>query len=118
MGSIGKTVGRLNAFDVSTIGGRYNPSKGGLADEIIGVDLEDLDAAFACTDHLILACLLTETTAGLIDKKVFLSLPTDAIVVNAARGEVIDTDALVTALQSNMIHGAALDVTDPKRYWR
>jgi len=115
LGPIGETiVDRLNAFDVDTIGVRYTPSKGGPADEIIGFDEADLDRALARTDHLILACPLTETTAGLIDEEAFLSLPTDAIVINVARGQVIDTDALVTALQSNMIRGAALDVTDPE----
>jgi len=61
----------------------------------------------------VLACPLTNVTEGLIDEDAFLSLPIDALVVNIARGQVIGTDALVKALQTNMIRGAALDVTDP-----
>ena len=104
----------MNAFDVHTIGVRYTPSKGGPADEIIGFDEAELDDAFSRTDHLVLACPLTDLTVGLVDEEALLSLPTEAIVVNVARGQVVDTDALVTALQSNMIFGAALDVTDPE----
>lgn len=63
---------------------------------------------------LVLACPLTETTEGLIGEGELDALPTDAIVVNAARGGVIDTPALVDALRSNALHGAALDVTDPE----
>jgi len=115
LGSIGRTiVNRLNAFDVSTIGVRYTPSKGGSADQIIGFDKADLNDALVRTDHLILACPLTETTRGLIDEEALTLLPTDATVTNIARGEVIETDALVDALQTNKLRGAALDVTDPE----
>lgn len=115
LGPIGQTiVDRLNAFDVHTIGVRYTPSKGGPADEIIGFDEAKLDDAFSRSDHLVLACPLTDLTDGLVDEEALLSLPTEAIVVNVARGQVVDTDALVAALQSNMIFGAALDVTDPE----
>jgi phosphoglycerate dehydrogenase-like enzyme len=115
LGPIGRTiVDRLNAFDVHTIGVRYTPSKGGPADEIIGFDDAEIDDAFSRSDHLVLACPLTDLTEGLVDEEALLSLPTEAIVVNVARGQVVDTDALVTALQSNMIFGAALDVTDPE----
>ena len=115
LGPIGQTiVDRLNAFGVSTIGVRYTPSKGGPADEIIGFNEAELNDALVRTDHLVLACPLTETTEGLIDEEALLLLPTDATVTNIARGEVIDTDALVDALRTNKLRGAALDVTDPE----
>lgn len=115
LGPIGQTiVNRLNAFDVTTIGVRYTPSKGGSADEIIGFDQSDLNDAFVRTDHLIIACPLTETTEGLVDEDALRLLPTDATVTNIARGEVIETDALVDSLQTNKLRGAALDVTDPE----
>ncbi|ELZ30544.1 D-isomer specific 2-hydroxyacid dehydrogenase NAD-binding protein [Halosimplex carlsbadense 2-9-1] len=114
-GPIGETVvDRLQAFDVHTIGVRYTPSKGGPADEVVGFDAEALQAAFAETDHLVLACPLTDLTERLVDEQVFRTLPTDATLVNVARGEVVDTDALVDALRTNQIRGAALDVTDPE----
>ena len=115
MGPIGETIiDRLNAFDVETIGVRYTPSKGGPADEVIGFDDADVDDAFSRSDYLVLACPLTDLTEGLVDEDALLSLPIDAVVVNIARGPVIETDALVSALQTNMIRGAAVDVTDPE----
>jgi phosphoglycerate dehydrogenase-like enzyme len=41
-------------------------------------------------------------------------MPPEAVVVNVARGEVVDTDALVSALRRDHVRGAALDVTDPE----
>jgi phosphoglycerate dehydrogenase-like enzyme len=115
MGPIGETIiDRLNAFDVETIGVRYTPSKGGPADEVIGFDDAAVDDAFSRSEYLVLACPLTDLTEGLVDEDALLSLPIDAVVVNIARGQVVETDALVDALQTNMIRGAALDVTDPE----
>ena len=113
LGSIGETlVERFEGFDVDTVGVRYAPEKGGPTDEVVGYD--DLPEVLPGTDVLVLACPLTETTEGLIGEGELDALPTDAIVVNAARGGVIDTPALVDALRSNALHGAALDVTDPE----
>ena len=113
LGAIGQSiVDRLEPFDVETIGVRYSPEKGGPTDEVFGFD--ELHEALARTDYLALACPLTDETRGLVDAAAFETLPPDAVVVNVARGPVIDTDALVTALQSNQIRGAFLDVTDPE----
>jgi phosphoglycerate dehydrogenase-like enzyme len=50
----------------------------------------------------------------LIDETELRTLSQDAVLVNVARGPVVDTDALVNALRSNRLRGAALDVTDPE----
>lgn len=114
-GPIGQTiVNRLNAFDVTTIGVRYTPSKGGPADEVIGFEDAALDDALARTDHLVLACPLTELTENFVDSELLTLLPTHATLSNIARGKVVNTDALIHALQTNEIRGAALDVTDPE----
>ena len=113
LGAIGQSiVERLEPFGVDTIGVRYTPEKGGPTDEVLGFD--ELHDALARTEYLVLACPLTETTRGLIDSEALLTLPTHAFLVNIARGGVVDTDDLVTALQANRIAGAALDVTDPE----
>ncbi len=113
MGPIGtEIISRFNDFGVETIGVRYTPEKGGNADEIVGFE-GTLDAA-ARSDYLVLACPLTETTEELIDDQVFNALSTDAMLVNIARGPVVETDALVAALRGNDIRSAALDVTDPE----
>ncbi|GAA0527410.1 Phosphoglycerate dehydrogenase [Halorubrum aquaticum] len=113
LGSIGEAiVERFEGFDVETVGVRHTPEKEGPTDEVYGYD--DLQEALVRTDVLVLSCPLTETTEGLIGEAEFDALPTDAIVVNIARGGVVDTPALVSALKSGAIHGAALDVTDPE----
>jgi len=113
LGAIGQAiVDRLEPFGVETIGVRYTPEKGGPTDEVLGFD--EIHDALARTDYLVLACPLTDETEGIIDSEAFLTLPTDAFLVNIARGGIVDTDDLVTALQSNRIAGAAIDVTDPE----
>jgi phosphoglycerate dehydrogenase-like enzyme len=116
LGAIGTTVAdRLAAFDVETVGVRYAPEKGGPTDQVIGFeDRAAFEAALADSDSLVLACPLTETTRGLIGPEELDTLPPDAILVNVARGPVVETDALVGALRSNRLRGAALDVTDPE----
>ena len=113
LGAIGEAVvERLAGFGVDTIGVRYTPEKGGPTDDVVGFDA--VHDAFARSDYLVLACPLTETTEGLVDHEAFETLPSEAVVVNVARGPVVDTDALVRALRRNHIRGAALDVTDPE----
>jgi phosphoglycerate dehydrogenase-like enzyme len=113
LGAIGEAVvDRLAGFGVDTVGVRYTPEKGGPTDEVVGFDA--VHDAFAESDYLVLACPHTDTTEHLVDRDAFETLPAEAVVVNVARGPVIDTDALVWALRRNHIRGAALDVTDPE----
>jgi len=114
LGSIGEAVvQRLAGFDVETIGIRYTPEKGGPTDEILSFD-DDVHDAFARSDYVVLACPLTDLTRGMVGGAELATLPPNAVVVNAARGGLVDTDALVSALQTEGIRGAALDVTDPE----
>lgn len=115
LGAIGTAiVDRLEGFGVRTIGVRYTPENGGPTDEVIGFDPPAVHRALARTDYLVLACPLTETTRGLVDDEALATLPPEAVVVNIARGPVVETDALVGAIQREDIRGAALDVTDPE----
>lgn len=115
LGAIGQDiVQRLEPFEVGTIGARYTPEKGGPTDEIVGLKGAEFEDAISRTDYLVLACPLTETTEGLIDADVFETLPPSAVLVNVARGRVVETDALLNALRGNELGGAALDVTDPE----
>jgi len=115
LGAIGTAVvRRLAGFDVETIGVRYTPGKGGPTDEVVGFDPDALHDAYARTDYLVLACPLTDETRGLIDAAAFATLPPEAVLVNVARGPIVDTAALVDALRAESIRGAALDVTDPE----
>ncbi|MEE6210016.1 D-2-hydroxyacid dehydrogenase [Salarchaeum sp. III] len=115
LGAIGTEVEqRLRGFGAHTIGVRYTPEKGGPTDEVVGFDPADVHDALARSDYVVLACPLTETTEGLIGAAEFETLEPEAVVVNVARGGVVDTDALVDALRGESIRGAALDVTDPE----
>ncbi|MGQ3413055.1 D-2-hydroxyacid dehydrogenase [Natrinema sp. LN54] len=115
LGAIGQSVcDRLEPFGVDTIGVRYSPEKGGPTDEVVGFEGDGFDDALARTDYLVLACPLTETTRGLIDSEAFVTMDPESVLVNIARGPVVDTDALVEALRSSWIRGASLDVTDPE----
>jgi len=113
MGAIGTAIlDRLDPFGVERAGVRYTPAKGGPADEVLGFD--DLEEVLARTDYLVLACPLTDETRGLVGAAELETLPPDAVVVNVARGAVLDQAALVAALRDNGIRGATLDVTDPE----
>ncbi|MFC7210541.1 D-2-hydroxyacid dehydrogenase [Natronoarchaeum sp. GCM10025321] len=115
LGPIGQAAAeRLDAFGVETIGVRYTPEKGGPTDEVVGFGGAAFDDALARSEYVVLACPLTDETEGLIGREELMTLPPHAVVVNVARGKVVDTDALVAALRSNTIRGAALDVTDPE----
>ncbi|ROP43818.1 2-hydroxyacid dehydrogenase [Pseudokineococcus lusitanus] len=64
-------------------------------------------------DALVLAVPLTDATRGMVDAEVLAALPDGAVVVNVARGPVVDTDALVAELRAGRLR-AGLDVTDPE----
>jgi len=115
LGAIGQAVvERLQGFGVDTVGVRYTPEKGGPTDDVVGFEGPEFEDALARTDYLVLACPLTETTRGLIGESELKTLSPEAVLVNVARGPVVDTDALVWALRSHDLRGAALDVTDPE----
>jgi phosphoglycerate dehydrogenase-like enzyme len=65
-------------------------------------------------DVLVLAAPATPGTRHLVGTPELELLPHDALLVNIARGSLVDTDALVEALSAGLIGGAALDVTDPE----
>lgn len=78
------------------------------------VEYTDLDTVLREADFLTLHVALTPETRHLIGAAQFAAMKPTAILINASRGPVVDTDALVTALQSGQILAAALDVTDPE----
>jgi phosphoglycerate dehydrogenase-like enzyme len=73
-----------------------------------------LHDALAQSDAVILAVSFSEQTRHLIDAAALRALPSHALVVNVARGAVVDGSALHRALAEDRLAGAALDVTDPE----
>lgn len=115
LGAIGtEFVTRLDGMGVNSIGVRYTPEKGGPTDEVIGFDEEPFHDALARTDYLVLSTPLTDLTENLIGEAELNTLPPSDYIINVCRGGVIDTDALLAAIQKGDISGAAMDVTEPE----
>ncbi len=107
MGSIGRLLGSwLQALDVEVIGVASH-ARGDLR----GIDeLEDL---LPRADAVVLLTPLTGATRGLISARELAAMRDGALLVNAARGPVVDTDALLAEVGSGRLR-AVLDVTDPE----
>lgn len=80
----------------------------------LGIELVRLDQVFADSDFLSLNTPLTPQTHHMVNAKRLASMKTTACLINTSRGPVIDQPALVNALKSGTIAGAALDVFDPE----
>jgi len=76
----------------------------------LGVEITDLDTVLRESDYLLVNCALTAETRGLIGPRELSLMKPEAVVVNTARGPIIDQGALIHALESGTIRGAALDV--------
>jgi phosphoglycerate dehydrogenase-like enzyme len=74
----------------------------------------ELHTVLAEADHVVIAAPATARTRHLIGAEELAVMHSHSLLVNVARGSLIDTDALVDALASGQIRGAALDVTDPE----
>lgn len=112
-GNIGRAVARrFLPFEVSVTAVASRARQGDdLVDRVHGIDeLPDLAAHH---DVLVVIVPLTDATRGLVDAALLARLPDGALVVNVARGPVVDTDALVAECATGRLR-AALDVTDPE----
>ncbi len=76
--------------------------------------VESLEALLATSDIVTLHVPLTAETRRMISAEEMAFLPTGAILINASRGEVLDVDAALGALERNHLGGLALDVFDPE----
>jgi len=108
-GHIGQEVAkRAQAFGVRTIGINR---RGGTAPYFDTTALiQQIDAFLPDTDILVLCCPLDDTTKHLMDSERIARLPSTSLIINVARGEVIEERALYEALRDKRIGGAVLDV--------
>lgn len=111
LGRIGEAVAmRAKAFGMNIIYNKRSRLPASVEDEL-GVTFEpDIDRLVARSDIITLHCPLTADTDKIINADRIAQMKPNAYVINSSRGELIDEDALIEALQSGRIAGAGLDV--------
>ncbi len=111
MGRIGRAVAhRARAFDMKIH--YHNRSRLAPELELDAQYHENLGALLRVSDFLSINCLMSPRNKGLLNAKTIALLPKGAIVINTARGAIIDDNALIDALQSGHLAAAGLDVFD------
>ena len=109
LGSIGReVVKRAAAFEMRIIA--HDPYVHSQTAKDVGVALVHLDTLFAESDYITLHTALTPESVRLLSSDAFAKMKKGVRIINCARGELIDQSALVDALQSGKLGGAALDV--------
>jgi D-3-phosphoglycerate dehydrogenase len=104
----GEVARRAVGFGMSVIA--HDPFATEASARAAGARLVELNELLRTADVISLHVPLTEKTRGLVDALALAKMKPSAVVVNAARGEVVDLDALAAALEKGSIAGAALDV--------
>jgi len=111
-GSIGGAIGaRLRACEAQVLGVAQSPRMA--PDGTLVHAVEDLPRLLPSAEIVIVVTPLTDDTRGLVNAEFLAAMPDNALLINVARGPVVDTDALLAELESGRLR-AALDVTDPE----
>ena len=112
---LGNIGGRLAAMCRNAFGMRvlaYDPF---IKNKPEGIELfDDVDAMLKEADFVSLHAVLTDSTRKMINKERIAEMKAGAILINCARGPMVDEKALLEALRSGHLAGAGLDVTDPE----
>ena len=107
-------IGTATALRAKALGFRvvfFDPHLSNGMERALGLDrVQSLHALAEQSDVLSLHVPLTPSTAGMVDAKILQALPKGALVINTARGPVMDYDALEALLRSGHLGGAGLDV--------
>jgi len=113
-GNVGRRVATLlSGFHVDLLA--HDPYVEGLDAELAGVELTTLSRVLESSDAVCVNAELTPETRGMVGAPELASMKSTAVLVNTARGPIVDTDALVSALRNGELAGAGLDVyeTEP-----
>lgn len=111
LGKLGQRVARIGlAFNMSVIAWSQNLTDAQA--ESVGVRRVEKSALFAESDVLSIHVVLSDRTRGLVGAAELATMKSSALLINTARGPILDEDALVTALHTGQIAGAGLDVFD------
>jgi phosphoglycerate dehydrogenase-like enzyme len=112
-GGIGREIARrVKAFGARVIAVARSARQDEYADSVVPSD--QFHTVLAAADSLVVAAALTEITKGMVDADVLAAMKPGGVLVNIARGAIVDTPALVAALMTGHLAGAGLDVTDPE----
>jgi phosphoglycerate dehydrogenase-like enzyme len=114
VGEIGGRIAELgSALGMTVLGTKQDTSESPAGvDELFPP--QETHTVLGRSDHVVVACPLTESTEGMIGLPEFASMKHDGVLINIGRGPVVNQEELVTALRKGKIRGAALDVTDPE----
>jgi len=113
MGRIGTAVARrAKGFNMRIL--YHNVRRNEAAESELGAVFVDLDTLLRESDFITIHTDLNPSTRRLINREAFAKMKPTAVLVNAARGPIVDTEALYEALKEGRIFAAALDVTDPE----
>lgn len=107
-----ESIARLAPFGVRSLVVSDPPAPVPGADHCYGAD--QLDELLVESDHVVVAVPLTPATRGMIGRRELELIGPHGLLVNVARGPVVDTDALTAVLAEGLLGGAGLDVTDPE----
>ena len=111
LGAIGGRLAQLaKAFDLRVIGIKRNPSAGKSEADAVHT-YADLKTLLPQADFVALTCPLTQETENIIDTGTLAVMKPSAYLINCARGRCVNEAALIDALKSKQIAGAAIDVT-------
>jgi glyoxylate reductase len=112
-GRIGQALARrARGFDMRIL--YYDRQRYPQAEAELGAAYRPLDELLQESDFVSLHVSLNQETKGMIDRRAFHLMKPDAILINTARGPIVNRDDLYQALKSGQIAYAALDVTDPE----
>ncbi len=108
-GRIGKAIfEKTRSFNLKCL--VYDPYVSGKSIKNLGVEMVDLESLLSNSDFVSVNCPLTQETRGLLGKSQFKMMKKTALIINTARGGIIDEAELANALRNGLIAGAALDV--------
>ncbi|SNT22351.1 C-terminal binding protein [Tropicimonas sediminicola] len=108
-------IGRLFAEKASALGCRVvlcDPYKPGVCRQLPGTDEVDFDELLREADVISVHCPLSNETRGILDRGAIARMKPGAILINTARGGIIDEEALAEALASGKLSGAGIDVVE------
>lgn len=110
MGRIGEVIAKRAKFGFNMDVQYYNRNQKPEVEQELNIKFQDLDTLLTTSDFIVLLTPLTDETYQLIGEREFKLMKKSAIFINVSRGQTVDEQALIKALETKEIYGAGLDV--------